>query len=333
MQLTAKPRRELNDCRVLVTPTSYGKNDPNLKTMLEESVGEVIYNPTNQPLQATELRSLIVDVDGYIAGLDQVNRSVLEAANRLQVISRYGVGVDRVDIEEATRRGIIVSNTPGSNSAAVAELTISLMLAVARYLCQGNQATRRGEWPRFSGVSLHGKTVGLIGFGALGRAVAKFLKGFDCTIFVYDPHVQNGVIEDFGAVPESQEKLLKTVDFVSLHLSVSPATVGMVNAEFLQRMKPGSILINTARGELIDEDALYDALSSGHLIGAGLDCFCQEPPDPNNKLVNLPQVILTPHIGAQTDGARNAMGWMALEDCLSVLRGERPQHLVNPEIY
>lgn len=160
--------KPLKDCRVLVTPTSYGKNDPALRTELEAAAGEVIYNTTGRPYTAAELVALIPSIDGYIAGLDVIDRSVIEAASQLRVIARYGVGVDAIDLEAARQKGIIVTNTPTANSSSVAELTIGLMLSLARNIPAASQATRAGEWPRQLGLSLEGKVIGLVGFGAVG---------------------------------------------------------------------------------------------------------------------------------------------------------------------
>jgi len=325
--------RALSECRVLVTPTTFGKEEPHLRSTLEKTVGEVVYNPVARPLSSLELLPLVKEADGYIAGLDQIDSSVIEAGSRLQVIARYGVGVDRVDVESATKRGIVVTNTPGANSVAVAELTIALMLALGRRICQADQATRSGEWPRYSGVGLRGKTVGLVGFGAIGREVASRLKAFECRIVVADPCVGSDCADTYGVQLVPMEELLASSDFVSLHASLNSSTSEMVDDTFLKKMKQGAFVVNTARGELIDEEALRDALETGRLRGAALDCFRKEPPAPDHPLLRLPQVIVTPHTGSHTDEATNAMGWMALKACLEVLSGERPGCVVNPEVY
>ena len=324
---------DLSGCCVLVTPTTFGQADPALKSTLETSVGKVIYNPFGRPLVAAELVPRVRDVDGYIAGLDQIDASVMEAAVRLKVIARYGVGIDRVDVPAATRRGIVVTNTPGANSAAVAEMALALMLALGRGLCRADRAARRGEWPRAMGIGLRGKTVGLVGFGAIGREVAARLKGFGCRILATDPYATPGAIKGAGVEPVSIDALLAAADFVSLHASVTPSTENMVDASFLGKMKRGAFLVNTARGELIDEPALQDALEGGRLQGAALDCFRVEPPPAGHALLQLPQVLATPHMSAHTDEAANAMGRMSLEACLAVLRGEQPLHAVNPEAW
>jgi D-3-phosphoglycerate dehydrogenase len=317
---------DLHECRLLVTPTSYGKNDPRLRTELEALVGQVTYNPTGKPLTSAEVAHLLPGMDGYIAGLDAIDAAALQAADRLKVISRYGVGVDNVDLNAARRRGIIVTNTPGANSVSVAELALGLMLALARQIPEAVEAVHQGKWPRYAGLSLEGKTVGLLGLGAIGRQLARRLAGFDCRVLAHDPLVDAQTAEQLGVELTGMDEILRQADFVSLHLPLLPETRGLVNDAFLANMKSGAYLVNTARGEIVDEAALLRALQSGHLKGAGLDAFAVEPPDAANPLLRLAQVVATPHLGAMTDGATSNMGWMALRDCLAVLRNEEPAH-------
>lgn len=318
----------LESSRILVTPTSYARHDPALKTALEEQVGEVIYNDKGRPLTSDELQAILPDCHGFIAGLDVIDANALSGANHLKVIARYGSGVDRVDLDFAKERGIVVTNTPGANAVSVAELAVSFILALARNIVEANRETHAGAWPRLSGLSLENKTVGLIGFGAIGKAVARRLNGFECEIMTYDPMVDEGIAHDYGVRMESRETVIQHSDFLSLHVPVLPQTRGMVDTDFLTSMKAGRYLINTARGELIDESSLIQALESGHLRGAALDCFVTEPPGEDHPLLNFPQVITTPHTGAHTDGATNAMGWGALQDCIAVLQGYEPKHRV-----
>jgi D-3-phosphoglycerate dehydrogenase len=320
---------DLSACTVLVTPTSYAKHDARLRDELEATVGRVVYSPVARPLTSPELRELLAGVDGFIAGLDVIDRDALVGADRLKVIARYGVGVEKVDMAAAREKGIVVTNTPGANAASVAELTLGLMLALARHIPEAASATRDGGWPRLSGLSLEGKTVGLLGFGSIGREVAKRLQGFSCTVVAYDPYPEMQAARALDVRMAAPTDVVSQADLLSLHLPVTPDTRGMVNAAFLAGMKRGSLLINTARGELIDEAALLAALESGHLAGAALDCFSVEPPAAGHPLLQLPQVIATPHAGAHTDGAINAMGWGALRNCLAVLRGETPPNPVS----
>jgi D-3-phosphoglycerate dehydrogenase len=318
----------LKEANLLVTPTSYGKDDPRLKTELNGSAARVTYNPTGKPLSSAEVAALLPGVHGYIAGLDVIDRAALEAADCLKVIARYGVGVDNVDLAAAREKGIIVTNTPGANSVSVAELALGLMLALARQIPTAHQSVCQGKWPRLGGVSLEGKTVGILGLGSIGRQLARRLVGFDCQIMAYDPYSDLDFIQAHGILLADMDTVAAQSDFLSLHLPLLPETRGLVNDAFISCMKKGAFLINTSRGEVIDEGALLRALQSGQLSGAGLDAFCEEPPDPHSELLQLPQVIATPHLGAQTDGATSNMGWMAMRDCVAVLSGEEPQYRV-----
>ena len=319
---------DLKDCRLLVTPTSYGKNDSRLKTELEAQVGEVIYNPTRKPLRSDEVAELLPGIDGYIAGLDDIDAKAIKMADHLKVIARYGVGVDKVDLDAAKEKGIVVTNTPGANSVSVAELALGLMLALARQIPEAVEAVHQGKWPRYAGISLEGKTIGILGLGAIGKQLARRLAGFDCKIVAFDPFADAAFAKDHQVELTSLDHVIAWADFVSLHLPLSTETRGMVDETFLNKMKKGSFLINTSRGEVIDEEALFKALQSGHLKGAGLDAFAVEPPEAGNPLLSLPQVIATPHLGAQTDGATSNMGWLAMKDCLAVLKNEKPDFRV-----
>lgn len=318
----------LKESRILVTATSYGKNDPSLKTFLGERVGQVVYNSLAKPLNSAQLQELLPGVDGWVAGLDEIDANALKVADHLKVISRYGVGVDNVDMNAARALAIQVTNTPGANSVSVAELTLGLMLALARHIPAAINATRRGEWPRLSGISLEGKTVGILGLGAIGRQVALRLAAFGCRLLAYDPFPSEAFAAQNKITLLPLESVIRESDFISLHLPLLPETRGLVNDAFFSQVKPGAYLVNTARGEVVDESALLRALQTGRLAGVALDAFSQEPPDPANPLLALPQVLVTPHMGAHADSAANAMGWMAAEDCLAVLEGRAPKYPV-----
>ena len=312
-----------------MTPTSYGKNEPRLRSDLEAAVGQVIYNPFKRPLTSMELRDLLPGCDGYIAGLDFIDRAALECAAQLKVIARYGIGVDRIDIAAAAEKSIVVTNTPFANAVSVAELAIGMILALARSIPFLTADTRTGGWSRLVGVTLEGKTFGVVGLGEIGKQVALRLRAFDCILLAHDPTPDANFAAANGIELVTLDELASRADFLSFHCSLNPETRGMVNKSFLAQVKPGAFLINTARGELIDEAALFEALQNGQLRGAALDTFTLEPPGKDNPLFGLPQVIATPHSGAHTDGAMSAMGWGALHDCLAVLRGEKPMHPIS----
>lgn len=319
---------DLKTARILVTSTSFGMNDPSLRARLESAVGEVIYNDAGHPLTPEELIPLIQDIDGMIAGLDFITRAVFENANRLRVVARYGVGVDRVDLQAAQEKGVVVTNTPGANAVSVAELAVGLILALIRHIPAANSQTKQGNWPRLKGTTLQGKVVGLLGLGAIGQSVARMLAGFGCGLIGYDPMIDVAAARAFGVEWMPGEQVIRTADILSLHLPATPATENMFNSDLFATMKDGAYLINTARSEIVDEMALVAALQSGKLAGAAMDTFRQEPPPADHPLLQLEQVIVTPHTGSHTDNATITMGRMALEDCLAVLRGEAPQHPV-----
>jgi D-3-phosphoglycerate dehydrogenase len=324
----AKVADDLSSAKVLVTPRSFGQSDPNLLITLQERVGDVVYNPYGRALTSQEVSSLIEDCDGYIAGVDVIDSQVIAAASKLKVIARYGVGVDKVDLEAARRNQITVTNTPLANAQSVAELTLGLLLSLLRKIPYATIQTKQGEWPRIEGFSLDGKTVGLIGFGMIGRTFARLLGGFGCRLMSYDPFPNREYAEEVGVELVDLEDLIKRADIVSLHLPLTPDTRNIIDRQMLSSMKTGAYLLNTSRGEIVDEDALVESLRSGHLAGAGLDVLAQEPPADNHPLLMMENVLVTPHSGAHTDGATNAMGWASLEDCLAVLSGQEPKYKV-----
>jgi D-3-phosphoglycerate dehydrogenase len=311
-----------------VTPTTFGLYDSRLCQELESTLGEVIYNRFGRPLTSDELQMQLPGCDALIAGLDHIDSAALASADRLRVIARYGAGVDNVDLGAAAQKGITVTNTPHANSVSVAELTIGLLLSLARSIPEATRAVRAGEWPRLHGRMLAGKVIGLVGFGAIGKEVARRLQPWQSTILACDPYGDRDDAESLGVRLVDMEMLIHDSDFLSLHVPLLDETRHMVDADFLSRMKPGACIINAARGELIDQDALLTALDSGHLGGAALDVYAEEPPPPDSLLRRHTRLIATPHCGAHTDGAADNMGWQSVRDCLAVLRGESPLYPV-----
>lgn len=321
-------KKPLSKCRVLVTPTSFARYDRNLAKRLDKAIGQVICNTSGKPLSEKNLISIIHDFDGLIVGLDKITKGVIEAAKNLKVIARYGTGVDNVDLRAAKKQGIFVTNTPSANSVSVAEFTIGLAIVSARNIIEGHTRMTSGDrWPRLSGATLSGKTFGMIGLGNIGKEVAKRLSNFNVGMLAYDINKDFKFAKKYKVSYVDLDTLLTSSDFISLHISLSEDTKNYINKENLSKMKKGAILINTARGELIDEEALCDSLSSGKLKAA-LDTFKKEPLGINNKILSLPQVITTPHMGAAADDASNNMTRISIEECLAVLKGERPKHIV-----
>lgn len=318
--------------KILVTPTSFNKEAcPEAWGMLERFAGEIVRNPYNRPLTADELIWLLDGVDGYIAGVDDVSARVIEKApSTLKVISRYGVGYDRVDIKACGQRGIVVTNTPGTNSESVADLAFGLMLSVARRIPYADAQTKKGAWPRVMGVELYGKTLGIVGLGAIGRGVARRAKGFSMKVLAYDPLIDEGFCLQYGVEIATLEEVLSNSDFISLHLPLTDQTGHIINSRTISMMKDGAILINTARGGLVDQEAVYHALKSGKLGGFGVDAFEVEPPG-NLPLFELDNVVATPHMGSGTVDAIRAMANQAVKNLIDVLTGKECPYVVNRE--
>jgi D-3-phosphoglycerate dehydrogenase len=320
------------DAVVLVTARSFGRGRPELREELEGAVREVRWNDLGRPLTPAELREAIADVDGVIAGVDRFDADVIRAASRLRVIARHGTGTDGVDLDAAAAAGVVVTNTPGANAVAVAELAIGLMFALARRIPQGDRRVRAGQYGALPGIELGGRTVGLIGLGRAGREVARRAAALGCNVLAHDPAVSAEQARQVGAALVGRDEVVTEADFLSLHVPLTDATRDLVDAGFLSRMKRGAFLVNTARGELVVEEDLDKALEAGKLAGAGLDTTRDEPPRPGNPLLWRDDVILTPHSGADTDEARAAMGRATLDDLLAVLDGRAPRHpVVTPD--
>jgi D-3-phosphoglycerate dehydrogenase / 2-oxoglutarate reductase len=259
---------------------------------------------------AAALPSELVNADGLIVrSATRVTRELLEKAERLRVVGRAGVGIDNIDVEAATHRGVLVMNTPGGNSVSVAEHTLALMLALARSVPQSNASIHAGRWEKSSasGTELRGKTLGLVGFGRVGAEVARRARALEMQVLAHDPYVTPAAARELEVELVPLDELLRRSDVISLHTSLSPATEKMINAASLAKMKRGARLINCARGELIDEAALAEALRSGQLAGAAVDTFAVEPPK-NSPLLGLPNLIATPHIAGSTAEAQEEVG-------------------------
>src|SRR5437868_2809372 len=259
-----------------------------------------------------------------------VNAALLEHAHKLRVIGRAGVGVDNIDLEAATRKGIAVMNTPGANAVAVAEHTLGLMLALARHLCRANDLTRAGKWEKKSlqGTELRGKTLGIVGLGRIGMEVARRARAFGMQVIAHDPFVSTAVVREQGIGLTGLDDIYAKSDYLSLHVGLTPQTTRMINAESLSKMKKGVRLVNCARGELVDSAALAHAIKSGHVAGAALDVFEEEPPK-GSPLLALENVIATPHIAGSTHEAQEAVGYQIALQVKEYLKHGVIQNAVN----
>lgn len=305
--------------KILVTPTSFKPDKPTAALdKLKGFADEIIYNPFGRPLTADELIPMLDGCDGYIAGLDYVNAKVMESCKSLKVISRYGAGVDRVDIMAAAANGIYVCNTPGANAQAVADLALGLMLCVARKIPMLDSKTKNGSWVRSTGIELYKKSIGILGLGAIGKGVAKRAQGFSMKVYAYDPFMNHEYAKANDITPLSFDEILEKADILSLHLPLNNETKHIIDRSAICKMKKGAIIINTARGGLIDEDAACDMLKSGHIAGMGLDAYEIEPPE-KSPLFELDNVVMTPHTGSHTVEATLAMADMAVQNLIDIL--------------
>lgn len=275
-------------------------------------------------ISADDLLTIIPQYDALIVrGRTKVTASVIDAASRLKVIGRAGVGVDNIDLEAAKKRGITVVNAPTSTSLAVAELTFGLLLALAREIPRADAAMKQGKWLKkeLEGVELNGKTLGIIGFGRIGMEVGKRAAAFGMNVIAYDPLISEDDIKKRGADPASLQDLYAWSDFISLHMPLTVDTRDMIGRQAFSQMKDGIRIVCAARGGIIDEAALVEALNSGKVSGAALDVFSVEPPG-LTEAVSHPRVIATPHVGAQTAEAQSRASEDIAHEVLSALRGE-----------
>jgi D-3-phosphoglycerate dehydrogenase len=282
-------------------------------------------------LDEAALRQRIGDYDALIVrSKTRVTAPVIAAGSRLKVIGRAGIGVDNIDVEAATERGIVVFNTPDENATTTAELALGHLLSLSRHLPQADRSVRKGEWTpkKFVGAELAGKTIGVIGFGTIGRIVTRRFLAFRMRVLAYDPYVVPEVVHETGAEPTDLDALLAQADFVTLHCPLNEATTNLINAQRLSQMKAGARLINCARGGLVDETALVEALRSGHVAGAAFDVYAKEPPGAS-PLFEFDNVVLTPHLGASTEEAQQAVSLKIAENVASFLETGAAQSAVN----
>lgn len=288
----------------------------------------VIMNPWGRRGTQEEIKAIWEGADAIICGAESFDEQMIsQAPASLKVLSHYGVGVDSIDIPCAKAHGIKVCNTPGANSISVAEMAMCLILSTARQIPSHDRFTRLGQWKRFASIEIFSKTLGLIGFGAIGQEVAKRAEAFGMKVLAYDPFFNESVGREHKVRSVGLDELLGQSDFISLHLPCTEKTQHIINADTIGKMKSTAILINTARGELVDEEALYNALKSRQLAGAGLDVYSKEPVK-DSKLFELDNVVLTPHCSANTVQASLNMGLMAVENAYRALMNLDGAHVL-----
>jgi len=319
--------------KIFVASRSFGRVvDDGVKLL--QSVGEIMWNPFGRTLTSKELRDFLSDVDAALLGNDACDAEVLGSARKLKIVSRHGIGVDAVDLEAATANGIIVTNTPGVNTISVAEYTMALILALLRMIPEAGASLKSGRWEglRFVGRELAGLKLGIVGLGSIGAEVAKRARGFRMEVLYVDKRRSLELEGELGLTYRSIEDLLKEADIISIHLPLTPETKGLIGREEIALMKKGVYIVNTARGGILNVDALEEALREGKVAGAALDVFDPEPPDFNHPIFKMENVILTPHIAAYTLEAIRRVDLMAAENIMKAIRGEVPEHVVNREV-
>jgi len=322
--------------KVLITSRLFGRTTPEAYELLKREGIEFKREQDHQGDWSEE--EIIAALEGYqgmILGADEpMTRKVLFALPRLKVLSRHGVGFDNIDIAAATERGIVVAITAGANDDAVADLTMGLIISVARSIPYFDRFIRCGEfWKRKPGNDVYGKTLGLVGMGRIGKSVARRAWGFDMKILAYDLVKDENYAARYGIEYLPLEQVLERSDFVSIHLPSSAQTAKFIGEREFKRMKPSAYFINTSRGSVVDEAALIRALKEGWIAGAGLDVFENEPPAQDHPLFALENVVLTPHVGGASLAAMRAMSLDSATNAIRVLRGEPPSAMVNPEVW
>lgn len=301
---------------------------------------DIEVNPEESPPTKEELEKRLQDKDALLCLVtERIDKEIIASGSRLKVISSISVGYEHIDVAEATKRGIYVTFTPGVLTDATADFAWSLIMATARRVAEADRYVRNGRWKiawgpmMFLGSEIYGRTLGILGLGRIGSAVVKRAKGFQMRLIYYDviraPRERE---EELGIEYMPLENVLREADFVTIHVPLTPETRHLIGKDLLRLMKPSAHLINTSRGPVVDENALVLALREKWIAGAALDVFEQEPIDPRSPLLELDNVVLAPHIASATRESRYGMAGLAAENLISVLKGESPPNLVNPEV-
>jgi len=290
---------------------------------------EVSYKPG---MPHDEIRNIIKDYNALIVRSEtKVDAGLISLMDNMEIIGRAGTGVDNIDIAAATRKGIIVMNTPGGNTISTAEHTIALMISMCRNIAQANQSMRSGRWDRklFKGTELHNKTLGIIGFGKIGREVAVRSKAFGMNVFAYDPLVSEEVAADYGIVLVELDVIFEKSDIISVHVPLNDETRNLISAESLKKCKDGVKIINCARGGIVNENDIVEALETGKVSAAAFDVYEKEPPDFSGRLINNPKVVTTPHLGASTEEAQEKVAVQIAEQIVELFQKRSAQGIVN----
>ncbi len=301
--------------KVLITSNSFGTYDNSPRQQMTDLGWELIENRYKHIMNEEEMMEEVKGIDAIILGSDTVSKKVLEQADRLQIISRYGVGIDNIDLEEAKRRNIAVTVTKNSNSAAVADYTLGLMLATLRHICSVNSNLKQGVWKKETGLDLCDKVVGVFGLGSIGKEVVQRLKGFGCTILGYDAFIDETYCKEHNITMLTPEEIFAKADVITLHMPGMANGASFIGEKELQLMKPTTVIINTARASLIDEEAIIKACTKRQIYGYGTDVFANEP-EMNEAFRTLGNVVVSPHTAAVSVEAVNKMSSLAVQNLI-----------------
>ena len=312
--------------KILVTVTYYSIFCEAGKRILQDAGCEIIENTYGRPFTAEELEELVGDLDGAIAGADGRSEHIFRAALKMKVLVRFGVGVDNFDLEAAKKYGITVCNCPGINTTAVAEQAVALILGLTRQIVWLNKETKEGKWPRIMMHELKSCTVGILGFGSIGRNICEKLKVFSPVLIAYDKYVDEKEAERLGVEMVSFEEVLKRSDVISVNLPAVPETIGIINSQNITKMKNGVYLVNTARGSLVKEKDVAEAIRTGKIAGFATDVYAREPITRENPLLSSDRVIMTPHTSAETYENCETTSCVTAKIVLVVLRGREPEN-------
>ncbi|QAT50724.1 phosphoglycerate dehydrogenase [Caproiciproducens sp. NJN-50] len=312
--------------KVLSALPNYRNLCPDGIRLLKENGCELVINELGRPMGFGDLKDIVADVDGVVAGVDVWDEKLLSLAPKLKAIARFGVGVDNLDLKACERRGITVTNCPGVNTNSVAEHALMLILGLLRHLGECDRSIREGRWSRVMHHELRGQTVGLLGFGSVGRSLCEKLEPFHVRVLAYDKYPDEKAAAQLGVKLTSQNEVLAQADILSLHTPATPETAHMINRDTIGLMKSGVMLINTARGSVVDEAAVYAAMKEGKVAGYGTDVFDGEPPAVDNPLFSMQQYLCTPHVAAESYENWTQTGVITAQALLDVFSGRVPQH-------
>ncbi|MDE7041713.1 MAG: phosphoglycerate dehydrogenase [Oscillospiraceae bacterium] len=307
--------------KVMVFPSTFGKFSKEPERLLTEA-GIEFTRFSKAGMTEDEVIQRLQGYDGVILGLEPMSERVMHACPQLKVVSRFGVGMDNVDVKAAGELGVKVYNTPGANANAVADYAFGMMLDLARSISVANRDVKRGEWNKYTGYPVWGAALGIIGLGAIGKGMARRAKGFNMRVLAYDVYWDEAFMAEYGVEKASLDEIYDQADFITLHTALTEETRNMISTEQLKRMKNTAFLINCARGGLVDEDALADALRTGEIAGVGIDAFCDEPPT-GSPLLEMDCVIAAPHIAGSSIDGINTMARMSAQNCIKGLQEVR----------